>query len=510
MAKNTGKAWLRWAVFAGVIVALLFVLAGVWSLVAHRDSIPGVHAVQSDTTAVVGLQDPPASLDIRTQPGDGLDQVLLGNVYETLVSRNQSNQLTAGLASGWEISKNALSYRLSIRSGLRFSNGDTLDASDVVWSLERIITNKYVGYDQLGDVTSIENPDSTTVAITLGKPNPLLLRALSQRAGIVYDSHASIDYSRQCLGSGPFTVSDYTQGQSITLARNPNYHGTPAASTQVTVRYFSGTDTLMAALRDGSIQMAVPSPASAIDKLAQYPSLKTVDGNSTTKVLLAYNCGSQSIFSDEQVRKATRYLVDSEAIADSQTDSASALGGPISPLEPGYEDLTGLFTHDESRARSMLSYFADSYLGTVVFLVPQGQESLGQKLTEQLESSGQFTVRMEVVDDQSLHNRMASGDYTLALLSMDGTDDASAFSDPDSVFHYQNGQSEKLYATAMESTNDRTYQSNLAKYARAVSEDAASDWLYVRKSRVVVNTKLDGYPTNMTNIMLPLKNLSMH
>jgi ABC-type transport system substrate-binding protein len=158
----------------------------------------------------------------------------------------------------------------------------------------------------------------------------------------------------------------------------------------------------------------------------------------------------------------------------------------------------------------MLSYFADSYLGTVVFLVPQGQESLGQKLTEQLESSGQFTVRMEVVDDQSLHNRMASGDYTLALLSMDGTDDASAFSDPDSVFHYQNGQSEKLYATAMESTNDRTYQSNLAKYARAVSEDAASDWLYVRKSRVVVNTKLDGYPTNMTNIMLPLKNLSMH
>ena len=57
-------------------------------------------------------------------------------------------------------------------------------------SLQQAITQKYAGVDDLGDLKSVTNPNDSTVVITLAQTNPTLLRALSGRLGIVYDSEA--------------------------------------------------------------------------------------------------------------------------------------------------------------------------------------------------------------------------------------------------------------------------------------------------------------------------------
>lgn len=119
------------------------------------------------------------------------------------------------------------------------------------------------GTSTIGDLASVANPNATTVVITLAKPNPTLLRALSGRLGIVYDSESSsADYQRKAIGSGPFTVADFQPGHSLKLARSDTYHGTKAASNVVEFMQYSDADALSKALTDGSLDMAAPVSAS--------------------------------------------------------------------------------------------------------------------------------------------------------------------------------------------------------------------------------------------------------
>ena len=146
----------------------------------------------------IGIQgSAPESLDIRTEQGTALEQALLENVYETLVSRSETNKLQPSIAKSWQISDDGLTYTFTLNSNMTFANGHKLDSSDVVWSLQNVINNNYVGSDQLGSLKEITNPDEKTVVITLNQPNPCLLRALSGRAGIVYDEESTANYARK-------------------------------------------------------------------------------------------------------------------------------------------------------------------------------------------------------------------------------------------------------------------------------------------------------------------------
>ena len=58
-------------------------------------------------------------------------------------------------------------------------------------------------------------------------------------------------------------------------------------------------------------------------------------------------------------------------------------------------------------------------------------------------------------------------------------------------------------------TNDADYEARMKAYARLISEDAASDWLYTRKCFTVASTKVSGYPTSMINRRMPLAGLTV-
>ena len=226
-------------------------------------------------------------------------------------------------------------------------------------------------------------------------------------------------------------------------------------------------------------------------------------------LLLAYNNGTDSLLSDEQARKAFRYQIDAAGIASAQPDAAGALGGPISLLEPGYEDLTGLYPHDENQAGQMFSYFGAQYLTTVNLVVPEEYRSLAETIKQQIERQPRPTVNLEVLSDEDYAKRIKDGKWELTVMSMDGTDDAGIFADPDSMFHYDHTEAQQAYADARAATNDADYEARMKAYARLISEDAASDWLYTRKCFTVASTKVSGYPTSMINRRMPLAGLTV-
>lgn len=165
----------RWLIFFGVAIVLSVLLWLGLSLTGRKNPITSFGTLVSDSSVTVGIEgDAPKSLDIRTEQGTAVEQALLGNVYETLVSRSETNKLQPGIASSWQASDDGLTYTFTLNGGMTFANGHKLDSSDVVWSLQNAVNNHYVGADQLGDLKEITNPNANTVVITLAKPNPRL------------------------------------------------------------------------------------------------------------------------------------------------------------------------------------------------------------------------------------------------------------------------------------------------------------------------------------------------
>ena len=313
---SSAKSAIIFVIVAGVLGCAVWLG---WSLLHRKYTLPTFSGLQSSVKVSVGITGAPESLDIRTTDDDSLDRVLLGNVYETLLKRDDNNKIQPSLASSWKVSEDGTTYRFNLRSGATFADGTTITSSDAVWSLQQIITKKYVGSDELSALSNVESDGNSTLVLRLREPDPRLLAKLTTRIGIVYNQRENIDYAKQASGSGPFTVSQWQSGKQLTLSRNDHYWGSKSKAKTVTVNFAADTTELAKALNNGQIDAAVALDQSAADAVKDDGIVKK-QGVSNRKVVLAFSNNTQSILSDKRFRQAVRYLIDKNAMTE-------ALGG---------------------------------------------------------------------------------------------------------------------------------------------------------------------------------------
>ncbi|MDN6459760.1 MAG: ABC transporter substrate-binding protein, partial [Bifidobacterium crudilactis] len=342
MQRKEQRSWKSGIIFLVTLVVLGSIAWIVWSTFNHR--LPLVsNPLTSQESISVGVLDAPQSLDIRSEQDPAITQALLGNVYQTLVGKNDRNAPEAAIAKSWDVSGNGLTYTFHLSDNATFSNGDELNAQDVVWSLQQTITKKFQGSDALSALSAVNELDDHSVRITLKSPSPDLLQTLSGRAGIIYDQDAKLNYSSQVIGSGPYVVSQWDKGSSLTLSRNTRYWASAPKIGDITLRYYGNASELSKALESGDVDVATPLDAAGLQTAQNNTSLAVAKGLSQDSVVLAFNTDTSSVLSDQRLRQAIRYLVDNDDIISKQQGLGAAIGGPLSPLDAGYEDLTGLF-----------------------------------------------------------------------------------------------------------------------------------------------------------------------
>lgn len=490
-----------------VVLAALVVVAVVVSLLVVRARRTSSSASPADTVGI-GLKLAPTNLDIRNQSGSALDQVLIGNVYQGLVARDSSNTVIPSLATSWTTSSDGRTYVFRLRHGVTFSNGDALDADDVVWSIRQLIGKQYVDASLLKNFSSIEAVDAHTVKIVLTKPYADLLWVLAGRPGLVFDKDADYDARTSAVGSGPYTVSSFRSGTSITLKANPRYKGDDKARTRtIVLRYYTDDNAAVNALKSGDVQVLAPvsqNLASTFSKDAAHYTVKV--GEDTDKYVLAFN-GKGKATSDKRVRQALRYAIDSDELIAARGGVDKALGGPIPSLDPGYVDLTGLYPHDEAKARALLAragYDSDHPLRlTLTYANIYGTE-IGQQLKTQLARVG-VKLTVDVVEFATwLQNVYTNHDYDLSLVDHNESHDFYQWTDADYYYGYDNATVRSLYEQAMASTDAATMNSLLAKAARIVSEDAPADWLFNYRISTAWAKGVTGFPVNLNQTLMPL------
>ncbi len=166
-----------------------------------------------------------------------VDIWVMNSIYETLLSPTADGLgLQPGLATKWEWSDAGKTLTLTLREGVKFSNGLAMTAGDVKWSLDRARDPKngaWNGMIKSIDEVVVAGPGS--VVLKLKTPDPTLLAALATfntgiLPGALVDAAPGADakakalaFGEKPIGTGPFVLSDWRRGQRMLLVRNPHY-----------------------------------------------------------------------------------------------------------------------------------------------------------------------------------------------------------------------------------------------------------------------------------------------
>jgi peptide/nickel transport system substrate-binding protein len=496
-----------WVIFAVIVVVAIILVGGVKRQASRTQKV----GKQADTVTV-GLKLAPTNLDIRNQSGSSLDQALIGNVYQGLVARNARNEVVPAIAKSWVKSPDGKSYVFHLNDGLTFSNGDELDADDVVWSINELMRNNYTGADTLFNFKSITVLDKLTVRLDLTQPYSNLLWALSGRAGLVLDEDAGIDMKTQAMGSGPYAVAQFVPNDSLTLKVNRRYHGPDKARTPtIVLRYFANDNAAVNALKSGDVQVLAPIAQNLAIPFAHDSEHYTVaSGEATDKFVLAMNCRGKNT-SNTHVRQAIRYAINHKELIASRGAVDKPLGGPIPGLDPGYEDLTGVYPYDPSKAKNLMKragYTPEHPLKlTLTYANAYGTE-LGDQLRSQLRPIG-IDLKVNMVEFSTwLEDVFGNHDYDLSVVDHNESHDFAQWANPDYYYNYNNPEVRTLYWQAMTSLTDQGRDECLRRAARKVSQDAPADWLFNYRATTVMEKGVKCFPFNLNQTLLRLSEVT--
>ncbi|WIE53364.1 ABC transporter substrate-binding protein [Curtobacterium sp. MCBD17_003] len=462
-----------------------------------------------DATVRVGLVLEPTSLDIRKQSGAALDQVLIDNVYQGLVGRTQDGGIRNVLASKRSVSADGRTYTFTLRDGIRFQDGTPLTASDVAWSLDDFrASSTYVDAGDLASVSDVTAPDDHTVVVRLARPDSNLLFALTGRAGVVLERGAHNDRSDSAIGTGPFRVSSWKQGDSLTFTRWKGYWGAKAKVAKVVFRYITEASTAVNAMANGDLDVETAVDGTLKGQLQGASGITLHTGETTDKYTLAFN-DREAPFTDVRVRRAIREAIDPKALIKAIGGTGVEQGGPIPALDPGYQDLTDIDAYDPADARKLLQQAGKHDLDLTLTYANIYPSTIGDVLTSQLAKVG-ITLHVKRVDFTTwLDQVFGKHDFELSMVDHTESRDFGNWANPDYYFGYDNPQVQQLYADSLATTDTSERDADLRKAARIVSEDAAGEWLYTATTITAIRHGVTGFPTNSTSTRLDLSKLAV-
>lgn len=491
-------------VAAALVTAGILALAGCTGEPAESPSAT-TGTPDPNASVAIRLVLEPGNLDIRQTAGVSLDQILIDNVYQGLVARTAEGEIVPSLAESFDVSEDGLTYTFELREGVLFHDEQELTAADVVWSLQtRKDSDTWSDADRLARVDRIA-ADGQTITLTLSEPDSSLLWNLTGRAGIVLKKDDKVTYETAANGTGPFTLTDWKQGDSITLTRFDGYWGEMAQVAEVVFPFIPDNQAAINAAIDGDVDVLTGFDATLTEQI-EGSGFSVEIGSATDKSVLAMNSTSGPL-ADVRVREAIRLAIDHDSIV-AAVGSGQTLYGPIPEPDPGFEDLSDVVSYDPEAAKALLAE-ADAEELDLTLTIPSAYgTTLQQILVSNLNAVG-ITLKVDAVDFGTwISDVYSNKDYELSIVNHAEPRDFENWANPDYYFTYDNTEVQDLYQQSLSSTDEGEAAELLAQAARIVSEDHAADWLYNWSSVVAVSPDVAGMPTDNVNSRINLAEIT--
>ncbi|MCJ7871153.1 ABC transporter substrate-binding protein [Phaeobacter sp. J2-8] len=295
-----------------------------------------VAPAQAETLRIASQGDA-TSLDPHSH-NESFTNYFLANVYEGLVARDKDFEIAGQLAQSWE-QVDAKTWRFTLRDGVSFHDGSVFAADDVIFSMDRALSETSNFKHVLASVESYSAIDDMTVEVVTKAPNPILLNDLldlmildkqwSEANGAAMPINLQAEekaYSAtNANGTGPFQVVSRAQGEKTTLAAFDGYWGDAGNVTEVVFTPINNAATLVSALLSGEVDLVMPLPLQDIPRVENGAGVKVVSSAEARTMYIGMDQWRDQIiespvegnpFLDLRVRQAIAHAVDAQAIID--------------------------------------------------------------------------------------------------------------------------------------------------------------------------------------------------
>jgi len=469
-------------------------------------------------TLVLGKSSDPQMLDTCISE-DNNDWTITYPSYQRLMKyKGPETTVEPDLATKYTVSKDNLTFTFTIKSGQKFDDGSTLDANAVKFTFDRLMKLRQGPSEPFPADLKCTVVNPTTIQFSMAKVCPYFVYVLANNCGgiinpKVMEHEVNGDNAKAWLaghtaGSGPFRMTEWLKGQSLTLEQNPYYGGKKPALKKMVVRIIGEAASRRLQLESGDLDIVETLPVDQMAEVAKKPDLVVAQNPSLLCTYLYMN-NSKPPLNNVDVRQAISYATDYSGIINGiMKGQAKQMRGPIPEGMWAYNPNAFQFSTDMAKAKALMAKAKVSNL-TLTFLYSNRDpnwEPIALSTQAQLAQLG-ITVKLESMANATMRERLNKGDFELSIGNW-----SPDFADPSQFMNawfqeerkglsgnrsfYDNPTVDKMVLEATTTTDQKTRIKLYQEAMKIAIDDAAYVYLYQRNSQVALRKAVKGFVFN--------------
>ncbi|NCC06973.1 MAG: ABC transporter substrate-binding protein [Clostridia bacterium] len=296
-------------------------------------------------------------------PSPWLNRTLATNLMfrSLFIADSDLTSVTPDLADSYEISDDSMTYTITLKDGLKWSDGEAMTADDVIFSIETatkaaVVNSIYTAaFAKITDMKA----DGNVITIKLNTPYAALLDVLAQFAILPKHSLEKADpltmesdaFWKDPVTSGMYVLDELNVGNYFTLKLNENYEGTAPKIEKVTVSFVS--DYLTAA-QSGNADYVYGNAADMVEALSAMDNFTANEVNVLFYKYFIFNMkgtdgNDNAAMQNVEVRKALIEAIDRAALA-TLYPNATVLSSGVPDSYPSYNGFSYEFDAEKAKA----------------------------------------------------------------------------------------------------------------------------------------------------------------
>lgn len=318
------------------------------------------------------------------------DKNVSGQVVERLVQFSpDALGFLPELATRWQkISPDTL--RLTLRSGVRFTNGEEFNAHSAKYSLDQMLRARSLAFF-VSMLKSAEVVDLYTVDVKANGPTSerLMLAALAMGSFQYppqYTEQVGLlrGFCQRPIGTGPYKFVEWIKDDRVVFEANTDYWGGAPRIRRLIFRPIPEGAARVAALQAGDIDLSIDVPLDAIDRVSSDPNLVTYAIRGMRIFRLTTAAKWEGPLQNKKVRQALQHAVDVDSIIRTLLKGRARKleGQPLTPEYFGYAPGLKAATYDPELAKKMFAEAGYSSGFEITFKYPHGRYPQDKEISE--------------------------------------------------------------------------------------------------------------------------------
>jgi len=427
------------------------------------------------------------------------DLRVFSNIYDTLLTKDESDNFVPALAESWDVSDDGLTYTFHLKKGVKFHNGEELKASDVVFTFNAAKASPYLE-GQVIAVKDAEAVDDYTVQINMSYPYAPFLLSIHDTIYILNEkavTEGGETYGENPVGTGPYKFVRHDVGEKVVLERFDDCYKGKAPIKNVEFKVITDSNTSLIALETGDVDFTYEIPMISAQSVKDNKDLEAHEYNSIQLSYVLMNTEKEP-FNNKLLRQAINYAIDKDTIIQIAAEGmGNKTEGVLSKDIFGYsEDVKG-YAYDAEKAKELLVQAGYPNGLEITFKTMDGTyKKAAELIQENLRAIG-ITVNIELEEKNSYIQDLVSGNYEVGNISVSVGKDADFYGllfrtgEQANFSKYSNAKVDKLFEEARKSSDDVKRLENYKEVMQMVNDEGVIVPLYYPISICASKASLD-------------------